>query len=116
VSILHISNKLSFHQKHQGILDGSDGSDGTSYPLTENYTIPMAQEMCRVAYIPPLLSSATCILVTGSLWEYLRVVRPESQGGRIPEFTGLMKWPSGAPGSTWEHVESLYSSLGKTSS
>jgi len=47
-------------------------------------------------------TSAKCILVTGRLWECLRVVGPECQGGQIPEFTGAMQWPSGAPGSTWE--------------
>ena len=31
----------------------------------------------------------------------LRVVRPESEGGQIPECTGPMRWPSGAPGSMW---------------
>ena len=47
-------------------------------------------------------TSAKCNYVTGSLWECLRVVEPESQGGQIPEFTGPTQWPSGAPGSTWE--------------
>jgi len=45
---------------------------------------------------------AKCMLVTGSLWECLRVVGPESPGGQIPAFSGPMQWPSGAPGSTWE--------------
>jgi len=44
-----------------------------------------------------------CIFVTGRLWECLRVVGPESRGGQIPEITGQMQWPSGTPGSTWEH-------------
>jgi hypothetical protein len=51
--------------------------------------------------------------VSGSLWECLRVVGPESQSGQIPELPGPMQWPSGAPGSTWqlrrlawEHLES----------
>jgi hypothetical protein len=38
-------------------------------------------------------------LVTGSLWECLHFIGPNSQGGQIPELTGLMQWPSGAPGS-----------------
>ena len=38
-----ISNDLSFHQKHPGVPDGSDSCDGTSYSLTENYTIPITQ-------------------------------------------------------------------------
>jgi len=37
-----ISNNRSFRLKHLGVPDGSDGSDGTSYPLTENYTLPVA--------------------------------------------------------------------------
>jgi len=49
--MLHISNYTSFHQKHLGVLDGSDGSDGTLYPLTENYKLPVAQATGRVAYI-----------------------------------------------------------------
>jgi len=50
-----ISNDPSFRQKHLGVLDGFDGSDGTSYPLTENYTLPVAEVMGRVAQIPRLL-------------------------------------------------------------
>ena len=48
-----ISNDPSFCQKHPGVLDGSDSSDGTSYPLTVNYTLPVAQAMGHVAYLPP---------------------------------------------------------------
>jgi len=43
-----ISNDPNFHLKHTGVLHGSDGSDGTSYALTENYTLP-------VAYVPHFL-------------------------------------------------------------
>jgi len=50
-----ISNDPNFRLKHPGVLDGSDGSDGTSYALTENYTLPIAQATGRVAYVPPLL-------------------------------------------------------------
>jgi len=46
---LTISNNSSFRQEHPGVPDGSDGSDGTSYPLTENYTLPVAQATGRVA-------------------------------------------------------------------
>ena len=46
-----ISNSCNFRQKHTGVPDGSDGSDGTSYPLTENYTLPVAQATGRVAYL-----------------------------------------------------------------
>ena len=45
----YISNNSSFRLKHPGVPDGSDGSDGTSYPLTENYTLPVAQATGRVA-------------------------------------------------------------------
>jgi hypothetical protein len=43
----HISNNCSFRQKHPGVPDGSDGSDGPSYPLTENYTLPITQATGR---------------------------------------------------------------------
>jgi len=36
------------------------------------------------------------------LWECLRVVRPEPQGGKITQLTQLMWWPSGAPASAGE--------------
>jgi len=48
----NISNNSSFRLKHPGVPDGSDGSGGTSYALTANQTRPVAQAMCRVAYLP----------------------------------------------------------------
>jgi hypothetical protein len=33
-----INNNSSFRLKHPGVPDGSDSSDGTLYPLTENQT------------------------------------------------------------------------------
>jgi len=45
----NISNNSSIRLKHPGVPDGSDGSDGTSFPLLENYTLPVAQVMGRVA-------------------------------------------------------------------
>ena len=39
----YISNYCRVHPKHSGVLDGSNGSDRTSYPLTENYRLPVAQ-------------------------------------------------------------------------
>jgi len=51
----NISNNPSFRLKHRGVTDGSDSSDTTSYPLTENYNLPIAQAMGHVAYSPPLL-------------------------------------------------------------
>jgi len=50
-----ISNDPNFRLKHPGVPDSSDGSDGTSYALTENYTPPVAQAMGHVAYVPPVL-------------------------------------------------------------
>jgi len=44
----NISNNSSVRQKHPGVPDGSDGSDGTSYPLTENYTLPVAYHQQNV--------------------------------------------------------------------
>jgi hypothetical protein len=44
-----ISNNPSFCLRHPAVPDGSDGSDGTSYPPTENYTLPVAQAMGRIA-------------------------------------------------------------------
>jgi len=46
-----ISNNTSFREKHRGVPDGSDGSDGTSFPLTENYTLPVAQATGHVSYV-----------------------------------------------------------------
>jgi len=50
-----ISNDPNFHLKHPGVPDGSDGSDGTSCALMENYTLRVAQATGRAAYVPPLL-------------------------------------------------------------
>jgi hypothetical protein len=44
-----ISKKPSFHQKQPGGRDSSDGSDGTSHPLFENYILPVAQATCSLA-------------------------------------------------------------------
>jgi hypothetical protein len=37
------NNFSSFCQKHPGVPNGSNGSDGSLYLLTENYTLPAAQ-------------------------------------------------------------------------
>jgi hypothetical protein len=49
------SNNPSFRLKYQSVPDGSDVSDRTSYPLTEKYTLRMAQVTGRVVYLPPSL-------------------------------------------------------------
>jgi len=45
----YVSNNFSSHLKDRGVPDGSDGSDGPSYPLTENYTFLVAQATGPVA-------------------------------------------------------------------
>jgi len=50
-----ISNNSSFRQKDPGVADGSDGSDGPSYPLTQNYTRLVAEATGRIAYLPHLV-------------------------------------------------------------
>jgi len=50
-----ISNNPSFRLKQPGVPDGSDGCDGTSYPLMKNYKLRVTQATGRVAYSPPLL-------------------------------------------------------------
>jgi hypothetical protein len=45
----YISNNPSFRLKHPGVPVGSDGSGGISYPLTENYTLPVAKATGRIA-------------------------------------------------------------------
>jgi hypothetical protein len=45
----HITNNPGFRLKHPGVPDGSDGSDRTSYPLTENYKLPVAKATDLVA-------------------------------------------------------------------
>ena len=49
-----ITDDTNFRLKHPGVPDGSDGSDGTSYALTENYMAPVTHATGCVAYIPPL--------------------------------------------------------------
>jgi len=68
----YISNNSSFRQKHPGVPDGSDGIDGTSYPLTENYTLTVAQGIRRVAYLPPLLCGDICAPSEGHVCYTLR--------------------------------------------
>jgi hypothetical protein len=50
-----ISNNSIFRWKHPGVPDGSDGSGGTSYPLTENQTQRVALHTSLAADIIPCL-------------------------------------------------------------
>ena len=52
------------------------------------------------------LALAKCTYISGSLWEHLRVVKPECQGTQIPELSGPMQWPWVVPGSAGNKSES----------
>jgi len=49
-----ISNDPNFRLKHPGVPDASDGSDGSSYALTDTHMLPVTQATGRVSYVPPL--------------------------------------------------------------
>jgi hypothetical protein len=78
--------------------------------------LPLCIRCCESAavYLPLYLlscTSAKCVFVTGSLWECLGVVGPESQSGQIPELTEPIQWPSGAPGIAWERRRQIYEDI-----
>jgi hypothetical protein len=85
--VTHISNNPSFRLKHPGVPDGSDGCGGTSYPLMENQTRPVAQATGCVAYLPcggyytmPLMLATRriCILRSPLRRQASFTLRPES--------------------------------------
>jgi len=77
---LYISNNSSFRLKHTGVPDGSDGSGGILYPLTENQTRPVAWATGRVAYLPcGGYYTMPLILATGRVVYYTR-----HSGVRLP--------------------------------
>jgi len=47
----NISNDPNFHLKHPGVPDSSDGSDGTSYALTEIYTLHVASDTYLLYFV-----------------------------------------------------------------
>jgi len=59
-----VTNNPSFRQKRPDVLDGSGGSDWTSYPLTENYSLPVTQVTRCVAYLPPWLCAQDAVTYT----------------------------------------------------
>jgi len=65
--------------------------------VNEKFDIPQSSEMQLSS------PSAKCIVVTRCLWEYLKVVGHECQGGQISEFTRPMQWPSAPYGRIWVH-------------
>ena len=102
-----ISNNSSFSQKHPGVPDSSDRSDGNSYPMTDNYTLPVAQATGRIAWhqqnvFQPLEASR-------SVWEdvecKLRCVNFRRVSDRRRAFLPALRVTGSAddkPGSTWE--------------
>jgi len=94
-----ISINSSFRQKQLGVQDGCDSTNGTSYPLTEIYTVP-------VAYIPASLCTRnvvmymyqqndTCVIFFAGA---AAIMEPLTQllamymlcFGRVPHFTFLL--------------------------
>jgi len=57
-----ISKNLSFRRKHPRVLDGSDGSDGSLYPLRNRYTLPVAQVTGHISSLPPVLCSRKMVM------------------------------------------------------
>ena len=80
--VYFISNNSGFHLKHPGVPDGSDGSGGTSYPLTENQTrrvvlhtslpaaiIPCLLFLRRIAlYITPAAPASGFLYFASGMW------------------------------------------------
>jgi hypothetical protein len=60
----NISKNRSFNQKLLGLQNGSDGSDGTSYPVMENCTLPTTQGTGHIAYLHPLLRTEHVVMHT----------------------------------------------------
>jgi len=55
IPIINISNNSSFCQKHPGVPFGANSPDRTSYPQTQEYTLPVAQARGLVVYVTSLL-------------------------------------------------------------
>ena len=88
LSRVHISNNPSFRQEHPGVPGGTVGSDGTSHPLTENYTRPVAQATGRVAYLPcGGYYTTSLIFVMRHVVYYLDAHPPRSPPRRRASFT-----------------------------
>ena len=67
-----ISKNSSFRLKHTGVPNGSDGSGGTLYPLTENQTRRVALHTSPAAAIIP------CLLFLQRVALYIRLAAPAS--------------------------------------
>ena len=103
-----ISNYPSFCRKHLGVPDTSDGSDRSSYSLTENYMLLVAQVMGCVAYLAPSLCAwnerSHCILISFTLGQECCDVYPPSE--RHVCYT---------PGRGCSYAEALYTTHGDVS-
>jgi len=93
-----ISNDPNFRLKHPGVPDGSDGFNGTSYPLTENYPLPVALATGRVPYVPSLLWGDVYASSERHVCYTLR--RGCSDAEAVYTTPGDRRHP-------WEHLESL---------
>jgi len=100
-----ISNDPNFRLKHTGVPDGTDGSDGISYTLTENCTLPVAQATGRVAYVPPLPCGDVYTSSERHMCYTLRraavMLKPFTQRLAIDN----------KPGSTWERRRHVWEHL-----
>jgi hypothetical protein len=61
IMICFISNNSSIGLKDPGVPSGSDGSNVTSYPLTQNDTLSFSQATVRFAYLPPVLCARNVV-------------------------------------------------------
>jgi hypothetical protein len=63
-----ISNKPSVRQEHLGVPDGSNGSNGTSYPLTVNQMRLVTWHSSSAVVIIPCLVFLGCVALYVTLW------------------------------------------------
>jgi len=75
------------------------------YSLEKNLYVHVITATKYIGLSPPS-PSVKCTFICGILCKCQEVVRPEFQGGKIPDCNGLMQWPSSAPGSTGDKCRS----------
>ena len=111
----NISNDPNFHLKHPGVPDGSDGSDGTSYALTENYTLHVALDTYLLYFVVTYMhhENDTCVtLFAGAAVMLKPFFRRVSVHRRafLPAFR--VTWSADyKPGSTWERRRHVWEHL-----
>jgi len=91
-----ISNNSSLRQKHPGVPDGSDISDGTSYPLTGTYMLPVALHSISKMYFSHCSARMWSVNLDASISGV-----SDPRRAFLPAFrvTGRA---DDKPGSTWE--------------